>query len=444
MTQHPIDSGIIQVDATHNPQLRSWVASAQGHADFPIQNLPLGVFSPAGKPPRISVAIGDSILDLNAAAKFLPANVGELVAVDDLNVLFAAGASVRKDLRRAVQSLLADTSTVQSELAACLHRSRDCQLHLPAIIGDYTDFYVGINHATNVGKLFRPDQPLMPNYKWVPIGYHGRASTVRPSGVPVRRPNGQRKKPDEAVPTFGPCRNLDYELEIGIWVGQGSEPEDQIAIATASQHIAGYSLLNDWSARDIQAWEYQPLGPFLAKSFATTVSPWVVTPEALAPFRIAQSPRPDGDPAPLEYLNDPIDQSLGAFDIELEVWIVTPSARAAGMPPHRLASSNTRHMYWTPAQLIAHHTSNGCKLRPGDLLGSGTISGPTVDSFGSLLETTSGGKHRITLPGGETRGFLEDGDEIILRARAHRDGNVSIGFGECRAVIQPTREGKIS
>ena len=318
-----------------------------------------------------------------------------------------------------------------------LHRAVDCVLHLPATVGDYTDFYAGIHHATNVGRLFRPDNPLLPNYKWVPIGYHGRASTVQPSGVPVRRPNGQRKRPDEEAPNFGPCRNLDYELELGVWIGPGNAPGEPIPIAAAADHVAGFCLLNDWSARDVQAWEYQPLGPFLAKSFATTVSPWIVTPEALEPFRTAQPPRPEGDPAPLPYLLDDADQRAGALEIELEVLLLTERMRAAGSSPHRLSLGSTRHLYWTVAQLVAHHASNGCSLRPGDLLGSGTISAPVPDGYGSLLEITRGGREPVALPNGETRRFLEDGDEVILRARARRDGFAPIGFGECRAVVLP-------
>jgi fumarylacetoacetase len=340
-------------------------------------------------------------------------------------------------LRARLAELLGEDSAERAKVEPLLHRAADCTMRLPALIGDYTDFYVGIHHATNVGRLFRPDNPLLPNYKWVPIGYHGRASTVVPSGVPVRRPSGQRKRPDEAAPSFGPCRNLDYELELGVWIGPGNEQGTPVPIGRAGEHVAGCCLLNDWSARDVQAWEYQPLGPFLAKSFATTVSPWIVTPEALAPFRTAQPARPEGDPAPLGYLLDEADQREGALEIELEVLIATERMRAAGHPPRRLALSGTRHMYWTVAQMIAHHTCNGCGLRPGDLLGSGTISAPTRDGYGSLLETTQGGKAPVALPGGESRSFLEDGDEILLRARARREGAAPIGFGECRAVVLP-------
>jgi fumarylacetoacetase len=305
-------------------------------------------------------------------------------------------------------------------------------------VGDYTDFYAGIHHATNVGRQFRPDNPLLPNYKHVPIGYHGRSSSVCASGTPVRRPRGQRRPPaDEAMPVFGPSRRLDFELELAVWIGPGNALGSTIPIGEATEHIAGFGLLNDWSARDIQAWEYQPLGPFLAKSFATSVSSWVVTPEALAPFRVPQPSRPAGDPAPLDYLFDPADQQQGAFDIELEVLLMTGCLRDRGLAPHRLAISTTRHLYWTVAQLVAHHASNGCNLQPGDLFGSGTISAPTADGFGSLLEITEGGRQPVTLASGNTRTFLEDGDEVIFRARATREGYVSIGFGEVRGTVVP-------
>jgi fumarylacetoacetase len=430
------------LDATHDPGRRSWVASANGHPDFPIQNLPLGVFSPPGGEPRGGVAIGEAILDLPAAlaAGLLDGEArqaAEAASGAALNGFLALGAGPRRALRARLSALFTRGCAEQGKVEECLRPARDCTLHLPATVGDYTDFYVGIHHATNVGKLFRPDNPLLPNYKWVPIGYHGRASTVRPSGMPVRRPNGQRKRPDDPAPSFGPCRNLDYELELGVWIGPGNEQGTPIPIGRAAEHVAGYCLLNDWSARDVQAWEYQPLGPFLSKSFATTVSPWMITPEALAPFRTAQPARPDGDPEPLDYLLDEADQREGAFEIELEVLLRTERMRTAGSAPHRLSLGSTRHMYWTVAQLVAHHTCNGCNLRPGDLLGSGTISAPTPDGYGSLLEITRGGKEPVTLPDGDTRAFLEDGDEIILRARARREGAAPIGFGECHAVVLP-------
>ena len=434
------------LDATHDPARTSWVASANGHPDFPVQNLPLGVFSPRDSAPRGGVAIGEEILDLPAAlaADLFQGEARRAVEAASgavLNTFLALGPGARRALRARLAELLDANSAERAAVGPLLHRAADCTLHLPATIGDYTDFYAGIHHATNVGKLFRPDNPLLPNYKWVPIGYHGRASTIVPSGVPVRRPNGQRKRPDESAPTFGPCRNLDYELELGVWIGPGNDLGTPIPVGEAAEHVAGYCLLNDWSARDVQAWEYQPLGPFLAKNFASTISPWIVTPEALAPFRTAQPSRPQGDPSPLAYLQDEADQLAGAFALDLEVLILTERMRRAGHETHRLALSSTRHMYWTVAQMVAHHTCNGCSLRPGDLLGSGTISAPTPDGYGSLLETTQGGKAPVALPDGEIRAFLEDGDEILLRARARRDGAVSIGFGECRAVVLPAHIG---
>jgi len=317
-----------------------------------------------------------------------------------------------------------------------LHPMAECVLYLPAHIGDYTDFYAGIHHATNVGKQFRPDNPVLPNYKYVPIGYHGCASSIVPSGTPIRRPLGQFKPADAAEPSFAPSRRLDYELELGIWIGPGNDLGEPIPIAEADRHIAGFCLLNDWSARDVQGWESQPLGPFLSKSFATTISPWIVTPEALAPFAMAQARRPQDDPLPLPYLLDRKDQRAGALDVELEVLLLTQEMRDTGQPPDRVARSHARHMYWTPGQLIAHHTSGGCNLRPGDLLGTGTISAPDPEGCGSLLEATKGGREPLRLATVEERRFLEDGDEVILRARAvSRSGFAPIGFGECRGMV---------
>jgi fumarylacetoacetase len=429
-----------QLDQTHDPKLESWVASANGHPDFPIQNLPLGIFSPSGGEPRGGVAIGDRILDLPAAlAAGLftgeAAKAAEAASRATLNLFLALGPGPRRALRMRLSELLAQGCPEQGSVEPCLHDAAACTLHLPAHIGDYTDFYVGIHHATNVGKQFRPDNPLLPNYKYVPIGYHGRASSIRPSGVPVRRPKGQVKPPDAPVPSFGPSQRLDYELELGIWIGPGNALGESIPISEAAEHVAGYCLLNDWSARDIQAWEYQPLGPFLSKNFASTISAWIVTPEALAPFRIAQPSRREDDPAPLPYLLDEGDQREGGLDVELEVLLLTPGLREKGLPPHRLGLSNTNNMYWTVAQMVTHHTCNGCNLQPGDLLGTGTISGPDEVSCGSILEATLGGKNPIALASGEERRFLEDGDEVILRARGRREGFAPIGFGECRATI---------
>ena len=427
-------------DHTHSPDLASWVASAGGHADFPIQNLPLGIFSPNGEGPRAGTAIGDKILDLWAVAELGLLPRADVLPLENptLNAFFALPKDDRVAFRKRLSELLSDEQ-YRERVEPLLYDAADCTLHLPARIGDYTDFYVGIHHAMNIGKQFRPDNPLLPNYKYVPIGYHGRASSVRVSGEPVVRPQGQRKAPDEDAPVRGPSRRLDYELELGVWIGPGNELGTPIDIADASDHVAGFGLLNDWSARDLQGWEYQPLGPFLAKNFHSTVSPWVITAEAMAPFRMAQAPRPEGDPAPLDYLNDADDQAHGALALELDTYLLTQKMRDAGDAPHRLSRSAARHMYWTVAQIVTHHASNGCDLHPGDLLGTGTISGPDDASLGSLMEMSQGGKAPIALPNGETRGFLEDGDEIILKATAKADGAVPIGFGECRAVIKPAR-----
>ncbi len=426
------------IDATHSPQLRSWVAEANGHADFPIQNLPFGIFQPRGESRRGGIAIGDQILDL-ARLRDSSLMTGDaqmacaLAAQPTLNIFLGAGAGPRRALRAALSELLKDGAQPRHGL---LHPAKDCRMYLPAQIGDYTDFYAGINHAEAVGKLFRPDAPLMPNYKYVPIGYHGRASSIRLTGAEVRRPNGQRLPPGASAPVFGPCQRLDYELEMGVWVGAGAELGQPVPIADAADHIAGYCLLNDWSARDIQAWEYQPLGPFLAKNFQTSISAWIVTPEALAPFRCAAMPRAEGDPAPLPYLADSADQEEGGLALELEVLIATEQMRAKNMAPHRLSLGTSRDLYWTPAQMVAHHTVGGCNLQPGDIFGTGTISGRSREQLGSLLEITSGGKDAVQLPSGETRTFLADGDEVIFRARGVKDGCVSIGFGECRGVVR--------
>jgi fumarylacetoacetase len=427
-----------KIDETHHPRRTSWVQEANGHPEFPIQNLPLGIFSPPEGEPRAGVAIGDRILDLTRIGTLLSAALAPALDTGTLNALFALPASDRAALRHQLSALLSEDGH-RDAVEPALHRAGDCTLHLPATIGDYTDFYVGIHHATNVGSLFRPDNPLLPNYKHVPIGYHGRASSVRPSGVPVIRPNGQYKGPDATRPSFGPTNRLDYELELGVWIGQGNPLGTPIPIGAAAGHIAGLCLLNDWSARDFQAWEYQPLGPFLAKNFQTTISPWVITAEALAPFRIAQPARPGGDPRPLAYLWDDADQTSGAFAIELDVSILTETMRKMGVPAHRLSHAAASNMYWTIAQIVTHHASNGCNLNPGDLLGTGTISAPGRDGMGSLLEISQGGAQPITLPTGETRSFVEDGDEILLAAHANRDGFVPIGFGGCRAVILPAK-----
>jgi fumarylacetoacetase len=426
------------IDETHDPALKSWVAGANGHAEFPVQNLPYGVFSTARHGARIGVAIGDKILDVKAAAEagLLPKWSISPLGRRQLNDVMGLSQAERVDLRRHLSGLLSNAA-YRPRVEPLLHDIGECVLHLPATIGDYTDFYVGIHHAANVGRLFRPDNPLMPNYKYVPIGYHGRASSIRPSGVPVVRPQGQSKAPDAPAPSFGPSRRLDYELELGVWIGPGNAPGHPIDIAEAPRHIAGFCLLNDWSARDLQAWEYQPLGPFLSKNFQTTISPWVVTAEAMTPFRIAQPPRPEGDPRPLDYLWNQDDQAHGALSINLEVSLLTASMRAQGAPPFPLSRGPASNMYWTVAQMVAHHASGGCNLSPGDLLGTGTISAPDKTGFGSLLELTRGGSDPLTLPNGETRCFLEDGDEVRLSAKAVAEGRTPIGFGPCRAVVLP-------
>lgn len=429
-----------QTDETHDPALTSWVESASGHTDFPVQNLPFAIFSLPDRAPRIGVAIGDMILDLAACAGrgLMPPDISEFCGDGTLNRLMAAPAGARVHLRKRLSTLLSDESA-RELVEDKLYPAQNCSLHLPAAIGDYTDFYVGIHHANNVGRQFRPDSPLLSNYKYVPIGYHGRASSIRPSGTPLVRPNGQRKTGDRDEPAFGPSARLDYELELGVWIGEGNALGVPIPIDRAGKHIAGLCLLNDWSARDLQAWEYQPLGPFLAKNFHTTISPWIVTREALAPFRIAQPARPAGDPAPLSYLLDADDQAHGALAITLEAFLSSATMRERGMPPFGLSRGPASNMYWTIGQIVTHHASNGCNLSAGDLLGTGTISAPTRDGFGSLLELTGGGRDPIILPTDETRAFLEDGDEVILRATAAADGFASIGFGACRAVVLPVR-----
>lgn len=438
--------GMAQTDGTHDASRQSWVASARAHPVFPLQNLPFGVFSPAGGEPRGGVAIGDEILDLKAAVQLgllqdIAAQAATAASGPSLNPLLALGGAPRAALRKALFALLAEGTAegeaARSHAGALLHRAAGCRLHLPAAIGAYTDFYAGIHHAWNGGLRHQRPSPLLPNYKWVPVAYHSRASSVIVSGADVRRPNGQRKLPAEDAPTFGPCRKLDFELELGIWVGPGNALGEPIPIAQAGDHVVGLCMLNDWSARDVQTWESQPLGPFLAKNFSTTISPWIVTAEALAPFRIAQPPRPEGDPQPLPYLWDETDQAGGAFDITIEALLSTAAMRERGIAPQRLTASNLRHLYWTPAQMVAHHTSGGCNLQPGDLFGSGTISAPERSGFGSFAELSDDGQTQLTLPGGETRTFLQDGDELILRARAEREGYATIGFGDCAGRVLP-------
>ena len=422
---------------------RSWVEHANGHSDFPLQNLPLGIFSRPGETLRCGVAIGDAILDLEAvlAAGLFEGQAKAAVEATRggaLNAFFALGRNARVALRERLLALLGEHGEHQAELKAALYPASDCQLHLPAKVGDYTDFYVGIQHATNVGKLFRPDNPLLANYKYVPIGYHGRASTLRPSGTDVRRPKGQTLPAGHTEPSFGPCARLDYELELGIWIAQGNDIGQAIPIAEADQHLAGLCLLNDWSARDIQAWEYQPLGPFLSKNFASTISPWIVTMEALEPFR-TQWNRGPSEPQPMPYLASDANRAKGAYDVQLEVLMTTQQSREAKQPAVTLSRSNFRDAYWNVAQLITHHTVNGCNLQPGDMLGTGTLSGPQPSEAGSLLELSNGGKTAIDLPWGEKRTFLQDGDQIIMRAACLKAGYPRVGFGEASGMVLPAR-----
>jgi fumarylacetoacetase len=431
---------------THDPSLRSWVATANaGDTDFPVQNLPFGVFRRAGTAEafRGGVAIGDRILDLSLAAQAgvfqgLAADAARACAGPTLNALMAMGQPAWSALRLALSRGLREGAQAQAALAPCLSAQADAEHAVPAQIGDYTDFYTGIHHATAVGKLFRPDNPLLPNYKWVPIGYHGRSSSIGVSGQRLRRPLGQLKGTADA-PALGPSQRLDYELELGFFVGTGNPLGEPVPMTEAQAHLFGVVLLNDWSARDVQAWEYQPLGPFLAKNFATTVSPWIVTMEALLPFR-APFVRAAGEPQPLPYLDSLENREQGALDLTLEAWLQTAAMRAAGQPSVRLTRGGSRDAaYWTAAQLLAHHTVNGCNLQPGDLLGSGTLSGPTPDQAGSLLELSGGGRQPIVLPNGETRSFLQDGDTLTLRGYCERAGAARIGLGEVSATVEPAR-----
>jgi fumarylacetoacetase len=435
------------LDETHDPKVQSWVESSNvSSSDFPIQNLPFGVFRrrAASSPARVGVAIGKQILDLNGMqSEGQLSNESARLAAntctsDSLNALMALGSGPRRALRRWLHAILHQDASLFDRQAASRHliAQADVDMLLPAVVGDYTDFYASIFHATNVGKLFRPDNPLLPNYKYIPIGYHGRSSSLVLSGTPVRRPSGQTRDGD-ADPKFGPTKALDYELELGFFVSAGNPLGERISIIEAEEHIFGLCLVNDWSARDIQAWEYQPLGPFLAKSFATSLSPWVVTMEALAPFRTSAFSRADGDPTPLPYLLDGDDQKLGGLDLWLEVSLQSRRMREASTEPVVLGRSNFRSMYWTMAQILTHHASNGCNLRSGDLLASGTVSGAEKTARGCLLELTSRGKEPFTLPTGEQRKFLEDGDEVILRGFCERDGFRRIGLGECRGTILP-------
>ncbi len=432
------------LNETHDPQLKSWVSSANApDTDFPIQNLPFGVFRRrnAAESFRIGVAIGDQILDLRVLQAAELFDGGAQIGLDactgnTLNALMATGQDIWSTLRLALSRTLRSGSSLQPQIEPMLVPQADVEYAVPARIGDYTDFYASIHHATTVGKQFRPDNPLMPNYKWVPIGYHGRASSIGVTGQSFPRPCGQLKPKDADQPHYGASKRLDYELEMGIFIGPGNALGTRIALDHADDHIFGMCILNDWSARDIQAWEYQPLGPFLAKNFASTISPWVVTLEALEPYRTAWE-RPAEDPQPLGYLASERNKAEGAYDIQLEVLLATEKSRASQAAPASLSKSSFRHSYWNVAQMVAHHTVNGCNLQSGDLLGTGTQSGPTEPEAGSLLELSAGGQKSIELPWGEKRTFLEDGDEVIMRAWCEKPGHARVGFGEVRGTVLP-------
>ena len=413
--------------------------------DFPIQNLPFGLFRPRGstEPGGPCVAIGDRIVSLPACAreKLVTGEALELANLrlgNSLNALMAEGPQAARVLRRWLVELLLEGNTAAERRGSRITLPlSEVELRLPVRVGDYSDFYASIHHATNVGSMFRPDNPLLPNYKYVPIGYHGRASSIVVSRTPVRRPHGQTRDDDpDARPVFGPTRRLDYEVEIGAFVGRGNSLGERIPLSAAADHLWGLCLLNDWSARDIQSWEYQPLGPFLSKSFATSVSPWVVTLDALTPFRVPAATRAAGEPALLDYLSDADDQRAGGFDVVVEAWLQSTQMREKGTGPMLVSRGQLRDMYWTLGQLLTHHASNGCNLRPGDLLGSGTISGPTRESRGCLLERTWRGSEPLELPTGERRAFLEDGDEVVMRAYAEKEGFRRIGFGECVGMVR--------
>lgn len=435
-------------DPTHDLQLRSWVASAQAAgADFTIQNLPLGVFRARSGPgvARIGVAIGDRVVDLTHArdAGYLDGLRAELVDAlggTALNAVFGLGRATQSALRARVSAMLRDDTPegarARADEALTLAMA-DAEMLVPCEVGDYTDFYASIDHATNVGSMFRPDNPLLPNYRHVPIGYHGRASSIVVSGTPVRRPSGQTAAQPQGPPEFGASRRLDYELEVGAFIGMGNALGAPIPLDEAEAHLAGLVLVNDWSARDVQTWEYQPLGPFLAKNFATSISPWVVTMDALAPYRVPARARDAADPAVLPYLTGDHDARHGGFAITLEAWIRTARMREEGAEAVRLSRGSFERMYWTMAQMLTHHASNGCNLRAGDLIASGTVSGPDKDSRGCLLELSWKGTEPIALPNGEQRTFLADGDEVVIKGWCERPGVARIGMGECRGVVVP-------
>ncbi|AZN33368.1 fumarylacetoacetase [Pseudoalteromonas agarivorans] len=435
-----------QINETHDINLTSWVESANiKGCDFPIQNLPFAEFRTknTNEEFRGGVAIGDQVIDL-AKLSHLNIFTGDAKTALDaasestLNTFMGLGKQYWSALRLALSKALREGAQQQKEMQSTLIAQADIEFSLPCRIGDYTDFYTSIYHATAVGSLFRPDNPLLPNYKWVPIGYHGRSSSIDVSGQTFHRPKGQTKAPDADTPSFGPCKRLDYELELGIYLGKGNALGDAIAIENAENHVFGFCVFNDWSARDLQAWEYQPLGPFLAKNFASTVSPWIVTTEALAPFRTSWT-RDENDPQPMPYLESAANREQGAFDIQMDVKIQTQKMRDENHQPKQVSASSFKHSYWTVAQMVTHHTVNGCNFMPGDMLGSGTQSGPTHKEAGSLLELSRGGKEKITLSNGEQRSFLEDGDNVIMRGWCEKPGYARIGFGSVESTVLPAK-----
>ncbi|KPW04459.1 fumarylacetoacetase [Pseudoalteromonas sp. P1-11] len=435
-----------QINETHDINLTSWVESANiKGCDFPIQNLPFAEFRTknTNEEFRGGVAIGDQVIDL-AKLSHLNIFTGDAKTALDaasestLNTFMGLGEQYWSALRLALSKALREGAQQQKEMQSTLIAQADIEFSLPCRIGDYTDFYTSIYHATAVGSLFRPDNPLLPNYKWVPIGYHGRSSSIDVSGQTFHRPKGQTKAPDADTPSFGPCKRLDYELELGIYLGKGNALGDAIAIENAENHVFGFCVFNDWSARDLQAWEYQPLGPFLAKNFASTVSPWIVTTEALAPFRTSWT-RDENDPQPMPYLESAANREQGAFDIQMDVKIQTQKMRDENHQPKQVSASSFKHSYWTVAQMVTHHTVNGCNFMPGDMLGSGTQSGPTHEEAGSLLELSRGGKEKITLSNGEQRSFLEDGDNVIMRGWCEKPGYARIGFGSVESTVLPAK-----
>jgi fumarylacetoacetase len=432
------------IDHTHEPAARSWVVSAnRDAADFPIQNLPIAIFRRAGRAEawRGGVAIGDQIVDLGAVLatdrlEGLFRDALRAASGDELNPLMAMGQPAWQSLRHGLFSLLSEGSGAHEWLPACLVPQADAEFGIPARIGDYTDFYTSIHHARTISKLFDPDGDVPANFRWVPTAYHGRVSSIGMSGQAFRRPNGQRVLPGHTTPDYGPCTRLDYELELGIFIGPGNVQGERIPIGQADEQVFGLCLLNDWSARDIQAWEMNPLGPFHAKNFATTLSPWIVTMEALAPFRKPWV-RPEEDPQPLAYLDGSANRAQGSFDVQLEVLIETEQMRSAGMAPHKLSQTSFVHHYWSIAQMVAHHAAGGCNLKPGDLLGSGTISGPTLDQAGAMMELALAGRQPVALPTGETRSFLQDGDAISFRGWCQGEGSARIGFGSNTGRVLP-------